>query len=45
MVFQDAHWDGLAGQGYTVVSGAIDGARIAACSEVTEAPLRHASQT
>jgi ectoine hydroxylase-related dioxygenase (phytanoyl-CoA dioxygenase family) len=24
MVFQDAHWDELIGQGYTVVSGAID---------------------
>jgi hypothetical protein len=33
MVFQDAHWDELTGQGYTVVSNAIDGTSLRAAQE------------
>lgn len=36
MVFQDAHWDELAGQGYTVVSGAIDGESLRAAQEAAD---------
>jgi hypothetical protein len=35
MLFQDAHWDELTGQGYTVVSGAIDRASLHAAQEAT----------
>jgi len=37
MLFTDLHWDGLTGQGYTIVSGAIGGARLSAAQDAAHA--------
>ena len=37
MLFTDLHWDGLTGQGYTIVSGAIDGARLSSAQDAAHA--------
>jgi hypothetical protein len=36
MAFTATHWEELTGQGYTIVSGAIDGARLAAAQEAAD---------
>lgn len=36
MVFQDTHWDELFRQGYTIVSGAIDGPRLRAAQDAAD---------
>jgi hypothetical protein len=37
MLFTDRHWDELTGRGYTVVSGAIDGARLSSAQDAAHA--------